>query len=118
MRSERWDLITAGMESLGRRLADAAQGNAHQARAAHDDMKEQLKTVTATARPVTVAELNRGPRSTLETPGVERPTNYSATAPDMEAALIHTEPPSYSRLVVDGWAATALALTTNTWILQ
>jgi hypothetical protein len=66
------------MESLGRRLADAAQGNAHQARAAHDDMKEQLKTVTATARPVTVAELNRGPRSTLETPGVERPTNYSA----------------------------------------
>jgi hypothetical protein len=31
-------------------------------------------------------------------------------AADMEAALIYTEPPSYPRPVVEGWATTAMAL--------
>jgi Flp pilus assembly protein TadD len=31
-------------------------------------------------------------------------------AGDMEAALIYTEPPSYPRPVVEGWAHTALAM--------
>jgi hypothetical protein len=123
VRFERWDLILDGatipaydrpeqqawrLWAIG--LAHAAQGNAHQARAAHDDLKERLKAVTATLRPLTVAEIEL--RATIKARNGQRRKAYELfrTAADMEAALIYTEPPSYPRPVVEGWAATALAL--------
>lgn len=83
---------------------------AHRPGAEHDDVKEHLKTVTATVRPLTVAEIQL--RATIAARNAQRRKPYELfrTAADMEAALIHTEPPSYPRPEVEGWTATTLAL--------
>jgi hypothetical protein len=67
-------------------------------------LKEQLKAVTATLRPLTVAEIEL--RATIKARNGQRRKAYELfrTAADMEAALIYTEPPStLGRLSKDGW---------------
>ena len=123
VRFERWDLVLDGTtvpiydkpEQQAWRLwatglAHAALGQEAEARAAHAEMREQLKKVTATVRPLTVAELELD--ATIEARGGDRKKGFEMfrTAADMEAALIYTEPPSYPRPVVEGWATTAMAL--------
>jgi tetratricopeptide (TPR) repeat protein len=123
VRFERWDLILDGttlpiydrpeqqvwrLWATG--LAHAAFGKMSDARTAHAQLREQLKKVTATVRPLTVAELELD--AAIEARGGDRKKAYELfrQAADMEAALIYTEPPSYPRPVVEGWAATAMAL--------
>ena len=123
VRFERWDLVLDGttvpvydkpeqqawrLWAMG--LAHAAFGRIEDARAAHARMREELKNVSATVRPLTVAELELD--ATLEARGGNRKKGYDLfrKAADMEAALIYTEPPSYPRPAVEGWATTAMAL--------
>lgn len=123
VRFERWDAILDGrtipvydkpeqhawrLWAVG--LAHAAQGRTDEARRTLAELKDQLKAITATKR-------------SLEISGVELEATIAATsgdrkkgwelfrkAADMEAALLYTEPPSYPRPVVEGLAATAMAL--------
>ena len=123
VRFEQWDLLLNGtqvpvydkpeqqawrMWAIG--LAHAAQGRLAEARAAHAQMKEHLKAVTATLRPLTTAEIELD--ATIAARGGDRKKGYELfrKAADMEAALIYTEPPSYPRPVVEGLAITAMAL--------
>jgi hypothetical protein len=123
VRFERWDLVLDGTtvpvydrpEQQAWRLwatglAHAALGKMAEARAADAAMREQLKKVTATVRPLTVAELELD--ATIEARSGDRKKGFDLfrTAAEMEAALIYTEPPSYPRPVVEGWATTAMAL--------
>jgi hypothetical protein len=123
VRFERWDLVLDGTTVLiydrpeqqawrlwATGLAHAALGKSTEARAAHAAMREQLKKVTATVRSLTVAELELD--ATIEARSGNRKKGFEMfhTAADMEAALIYTEPPSYPRPVVEGWATTATAL--------
>ena len=123
VRFERWDLILDGTtipvydrpEQQAWRLwatglAHAALGKIAEAKAADAEMREQLKKVTATVRPLTVAELELD--ATIEARSGNRKKGFELfdQAADMEAALIYTEPPSYPRPVVEGWATTAMAL--------
>jgi hypothetical protein len=123
VRFERWDLVLDGTtvpvydrpEQQAWRLwatglAHAALGRIPDARAAHAAMRDQLKKVTATVRPLTVAELELD--ATIEARSGDRSKGFELfrRAAEMEAALIYTEPPSYPRPVVEGWATTAMAL--------
>jgi tetratricopeptide (TPR) repeat protein len=123
VRFERWDLILDGTtvpiydrpEQQAWRLwatglAYSALGRIAEARAAHSAMRDQLKNVTATVRSLTVAELELD--ATIEARSGTRKKGFALfeQAADMEAALIYTEPPSYPRPVVEGWATTAIAL--------
>jgi tetratricopeptide (TPR) repeat protein len=123
VRFERWDLILDGttipaydkpeqqvwrLWATG--LAHAALGKMTEARAAHAELREHLKKATATVRPLTVAELELD--ASIQARSGDRKKAYELfrQAADMEAALIYTEPPSYPRPVVEGWATTAMAL--------
>ena len=123
VRFERWDLILDGTtvpvydrpEQQAWRLwatglAYSALGRIAEARAAHSELRDQLKNVTATVRSLTVAELELD--ATIEARSGNRKKGFALfeQAADMEAALIYTEPPSYPRPVVEGWATTAIAL--------
>ena len=123
VRFERWDLILDGStvpvyarpEQQAWRLwatglAHAALGRVAEAKAAHSEMRQQIKKVTATVRALTVAELELD--ATIEARSGNRKKGFELfdQAADMEAALIYTEPPSYPRPVVEGWATTAIAL--------
>jgi tetratricopeptide (TPR) repeat protein len=123
VRFERWDLILDGTtvpaydkpEQQAWRLwatglSHAALGRIPEARAAHAELREQLNRVTATVRPLTIAELELD--ATIEARSGNRKKGFELfdQAAGMEAALIYTEPPSYPRPVVEGWATTAMAL--------
>lgn len=123
VRFERWDLILDGTTipvydkpeqrawrawAVG--LARAAQGRVKDARAAHAEMKTSLESITATRRPLTAAEMELA--ATIAARKGDRKKGYELfrKAAGIEAALLYTEPPSYPRPVVEGLAATALAL--------
>jgi tetratricopeptide (TPR) repeat protein len=123
VRFERWDLILDGTtvpvyEKPEQRawrwwatgLAHAALGKMTEARAAHTALREQLKKVTATVRPLTVAELELDATIEARSGGRKKSDELFRQAADMEAALIYTEPPSYPRPALEGWATTAMAL--------
>jgi tetratricopeptide (TPR) repeat protein len=123
VRFERWDLILDGTtipvydkpEQHAWRLwatglAHAAQGRVGDARAAHGKMKEQLKNITASKRPLEIAGLELEATVAARGGATKRGWELFRKAGDMEAALIYTEPPSYPRPVVEGWAHTALAM--------
>jgi tetratricopeptide (TPR) repeat protein len=123
VRFERWDDILDGRtipsydkpEQLVWRhwamgLAHSAKGNATEAKASLDALNAALKAVNATSEPLQIAALEL--EATIITRGGDRAAGYAIfrKAADKEAALIYTEPPSYPRPVVEGWAIVALAL--------
>jgi tetratricopeptide (TPR) repeat protein len=122
-RFERWDLVLDGKtipvydkpEQLAWRqwaigLAHAAQGRADEARKAHEQLREHLKAVTASKRPLEIAETELAATIAARTGDRKKGYELFRKAADMEAALIYTEPPSYPRPVVEGFGSTALAL--------
>jgi tetratricopeptide (TPR) repeat protein len=123
VRFERWELVLDGttvpvydkpeqqawrLWAVG--LAQTAFGRIQDAQATHARLREQLKKVTATVRPLTVAELELEAAIEARTGDRKKAYELYRQAADMEAALIYTEPPSYPRPAVEGWAATAMAL--------
>jgi tetratricopeptide (TPR) repeat protein len=123
VRFERWDLILDGttipvydkpeqnawrLWAVG--LAHAAQARVDDARTAHAQMKEHLKTITASKRPLEIAAIELEATVAARGGDTRRGWELFRKAADMEAALIYTEPPSYPRPVAEGFAITALAL--------
>jgi tetratricopeptide (TPR) repeat protein len=123
VRFERWDMILDGTsiplydkpEQNAWRLwatglARAAQGHLEDAKRAHAEMKEHLLRITASKRPLEIARIEL--EATIAARGADTSKGWSLfrKAADMEAALIYTEPPSYPRPVVEGFAMTALAV--------
>jgi len=123
VRFERWDLVLDGktipaydkpeqnawrLWAVG--LAQAAQGHADAARKAHAEMQDQVKAATASKRPLEIAELELAGTITARAGDTRKGWETFRKAADMEAALLYTEPPSYPRPVVEGWANTALAV--------
>lgn len=123
VRFERWDLVLDGATlpvydkpeqrawrawAVG--LAHASQGRVEDARATLKLMHEHVAAAAASKRPLTIAltELD----ATISARAGDKMRGYALfrTAAEMEAALQYTEPPSYPRPVVEGFAATALAL--------
>lgn len=122
VRFERWDDILNGFtipnydkpeQQVWRRwavgLAHSAKGNAAEAKVALDRLNEALKSA-ATSEPLQIAALEL--EATITVRGGDRAAGYALfrKAADKEAALIYTEPPSYPRPVVEGWANVALAI--------
>jgi tetratricopeptide (TPR) repeat protein len=90
-------------------LASAAIGQTEQAKAALADMQKDLEAVTASKEPIGIAALEL--EATIAAKAGDRKKAYDAyrKAADREAAMLYTEPPSYPRPVVEGWANVALA---------
>ena len=123
VRFERWDKILDGttipaydrpeqnawrLWAIG--LAHLAQGRVENARTAHAEMKEHLKTITASKRSLEIAGLEVEATLAAREGNTRKGWELFRKAADMEAALIYTEPPSYPRPVAEGFAMTALAL--------
>lgn len=123
VRFERWDLALDGSTipvydrpeqhawrtwAIG--LAHAARGQLDEARTAFAQMKTHVGAVTATKRPLEIAETELA--ATIAARSGDKPHAYNLfrNAAAMEAALLYTEPPSYPRPVAEGFAATAAAL--------
>lgn len=122
VRFERWDMVLDGTtipvydkpEQHAWRLwatglAHAAQGRLAEARQAQNEMKKHLESITASKRPLAIAEVELD--ATIAARGGNTKKGYELfrQAADMEAALLYTEPPSYPRPVVEVFGATAMA---------
>ncbi len=91
-------------------LAYAAQGQMDQAKATLADLRKDFDAVTTYKEPIGIAvqELE----ATIAARGGDRKKGYELfrKAADREAAMLYTEPPSYPRPVVEGFANVALSL--------
>jgi tetratricopeptide (TPR) repeat protein len=91
-------------------LAYAAQGQMDQAKATLTEMRKDLEAATSSKEPIGIGvqELD----ATIAARGGDRRKGYELfrKAADREAAMLYTEPPSYPRPVVEGFANVALAL--------
>jgi tetratricopeptide (TPR) repeat protein len=91
-------------------LAYTAQGQMDQAKATLADMRKDLEAATSSKEPIGIGvqELE----ATIAARGGDRKKGYELfrKAADREAAMLYTEPPSYPRPVVEGFANVALAL--------
>jgi tetratricopeptide (TPR) repeat protein len=123
VRFERWDLVLDGKtipvydrpEQQAWRLwatglAHAAQGRPGDARKAHTELQEHVKKATASKRPLAIAEMELDATIAARDGETRKAWELFRKAADWEAALLYTEPPSYPRPVVEGLAATAMAI--------
>jgi tetratricopeptide (TPR) repeat protein len=123
VRFERWDLILDGktipvydkpeqqtwrLWAVG--LAQAAQGQQAEARKTHAELQKQLEKVTATKRPLAIAEMELDATILARAGDTDKAWALFRKAADWEKALLYTEPPSYPRPVVEGFGNTALAV--------
>ena len=91
-------------------LAQAATGQLDQARATLADMHKDLDAVTSSKEPIGIGAQEL--EATIAARGGDRKKGYELfrKAADREAAMLYTEPPSYPRPVVEGWANVATAI--------
>ena len=123
VRFEKWDAILDGatipvydkpeqrawrLWAVG--LAHAAQGRTGAAKKAHEELREQLKSITASKGPLGIAEVELDATIAACSGSAKKGWELFRKAADREAALLYTEPPSYPRPVVEGFAMTAMAL--------
>jgi hypothetical protein len=91
-------------------LAYAATGQMDQAKATLAEMRKDLEAATSTKEPIGIGvqELE----ATIAARSGDRKKGYELfrKAADREAAMLYTEPPSYPRPVVEGFANVALAI--------
>jgi tetratricopeptide (TPR) repeat protein len=123
VRFERWDLILDGKtipvydkpEQQAWRLwatglAHAAQGRQADSKAALTEMQRQLDKITASKRPLAIAAMELDATIAARAGDTKKAWDLFRKAADWEAALLYTEPPSYPRPVVEGFANTAMAV--------
>jgi tetratricopeptide (TPR) repeat protein len=123
VRFERWDLILDGKtlpvydkpEQQAWRLwatglAQAARGQQAEAKASLGEMRKQLEKITASKRPLAIAEIELDATIMARAGNTKKAWELFRKAADWEAALLYTEPPSYPRPVAEGFANTALAM--------
>ena len=91
-------------------LAYAATGQMDQAKATLAEMRKDLEAVTSAKEPIGIGAQEL--EATIAARAGDRKKGYELfrKAADREAALLYTEPPSYPRPVVEGFANVALAL--------
>lgn len=123
VRFERWDTILDGTtipvydkpEQQAWRLwatglAHAAKGRVADAKKAHDEMRDHLKAITASKGPLGIAEIELDATIAARSGSAKKGWELFRKAADREAALLYTEPPSYPRPAVEGFATTAMAV--------
>jgi tetratricopeptide (TPR) repeat protein len=123
VRFERWDLILDGKtlpvydkpEQQAWRLwatglAQAARGQQAEAKASLGEMRKQLEKITASKRPLAIAEIELDATIMARAGNTKKAWELFRKAADWEAALLYTEPPSYPRPVAEGFANTALTM--------
>src|SRR5262245_24518495 len=91
-------------------LAYAATGQLDQAKSTLADMRKDLEAATTSKEPIGIGAQEL--EAAIAARGGDRKKGYELfrKAADREAALLYTEPPSYPRPVVEGFANGALAL--------
>ncbi len=91
-------------------LAYSANGQADKAKATLAELQKDLEAVTSAKEPLGIAAQEL--EATIAARGGDRKKAYElyAKAANREANIMYTEPPSYPRPVVEGWANVALAL--------
>ena len=91
-------------------LAYANTGQLDKAKAALDDMRKDLETVTSSKEPLGIGAQEL--EATIATRSGDKKKGYELyrKATDREAAMLYTEPPSYPRPVVEGWGNVALSM--------
>ena len=122
-RFERWDLVLDGKtipvydrpEQHAWRLwatglAHAAQGRATEAKQAHTEMKQHVDKATASKRPLAIADMELEATIAARSGDTKKAWELFQRAAEWEASLLYTEPPSYPRPVVEGFANTAMAV--------
>jgi len=90
-------------------LAYAATGRPDRAKDALGDMEKQIAAATATAEPLRIAAQELEATIAARTGDRRKANELYRKAADREAGLLYTEPPSYPRPVVEGWANVVLA---------
>ncbi|OLB62951.1 MAG: hypothetical protein AUI11_03505 [Acidobacteria bacterium 13_2_20CM_2_66_4] len=90
-------------------LAFAATGQSEKAKAALGDMHKDLDAVNAAKEPMAIAAQELEAIIAAKAGDRKKAYELYRKAADREAAMIYTEPPSYPRPVVEGWANVALA---------
>ena len=91
-------------------LAYANTGQLDKAKATLAEMEKDLEAVTSVKEPIQIGVQELA--ATIAARGGDKKKAYELyrKAADREANIIYTEPPSYPRPVVEGWANVALAL--------
>jgi tetratricopeptide (TPR) repeat protein len=89
-------------------LAYAAKGDMEKAKSTLADMQKDLESATGEPLKIGAVELE----ATIAARGGDKKKGYELfrKAADREAAMLYTEPPSYPRPVVEGWANVAAAI--------
>ena len=73
-------------------------------------MQTDAATVTATKEPIAIAAIELEADIAARSGDRKKAYELYRKAAEREAAILYTEPPSYPRPVVEGWANVALAL--------
>ncbi len=91
-------------------LAYSASGQADKAKTTLAELRKDLEAVTSAKEPLGIAAQEL--EATIAARGGDHKKAYElyAKAANREANIMYTEPPSYPRPVVEGWANVALAL--------
>jgi tetratricopeptide (TPR) repeat protein len=90
-------------------LAQSASGQAERARTTLEELEKQVARVTASGEPLRIAAAELEATITARAGKRAKANELFRKAADREARLMYTEPPSYPRPVVEGWANVALA---------
>jgi hypothetical protein len=90
-------------------LAQSATNKKKEAKATLAQLQKQLATVTATGEPLKIAALELEATLTARNGNRKKANDLFSQAAQREARMIYTEPPSYPRPVVEGWANSALS---------
>ena len=90
-------------------LAQSATGQTKRAKATLADLNKQVAIATGTGEPLKIAALELEASIAARSRKRKQANQLFAKAAQREANMIYTEPPSYPRPVVEGWANTALA---------
>ena len=91
-------------------LAYSASGQADKAKAALAEMHTDLDAVTSSKEPIGIAAQELEATIAARAGDRKKANELYGKAAEREAHIMYTEPPSYPRPVVEGWANVALAL--------
>jgi hypothetical protein len=90
-------------------LAQAGTGKSKDARTTLAELQKQVAASTGTGEPLRIAAIELEATIAARSGDRRKANELFARAADRESRMIYTEPPSYPRPVVEGWANTALA---------
>jgi tetratricopeptide (TPR) repeat protein len=90
-------------------LAQAATGKTKAAKTTLGELQKQVAAATGTGEPLRIAAIELEATIAARSGDRRKANELFARAAERESRMIYTEPPSYPRPVVEGWANSALA---------